>query len=57
MKDCRQRKHVAAAHIPSITAVAGNALIVSGTIGREKIKEMLCDSGATICVIAEHLVP
>ena len=57
MKDCRRRKHVAAAHVPSLAAVAGDALVVSGTIGGEKINEMLCDSGATICVIAEHLVP
>ena len=57
MKDCRRRKHVAAAHVPSLAAIAGDALVVSGTIGGEKIDEMLCDSGATICVIAKHLVP
>ena len=28
-----------------------------GSVGGKQIEAMLCDSGATICVIAEHLIP
>ena len=57
MKDCRKRKHVAAAHVPSLAAIAGDALVVPGKIGDQQVEAMLCDSGATICVIADHLIP
>jgi len=57
MKDCRKRKNVAAARVPSLVSVAGDALVVPGKIGDRLVKAMLCDSGATICVVAEELLP
>ena len=49
MKDCRKRKHVAAAHVPSLASIAGDALVVPGSVGGKQIEAMLCDSGATMC--------
>jgi hypothetical protein len=57
MKDCRKRKNVAAARVPSLVSVVGDALVVPGKIGEQPVKAMLCDSGATICVVAEELLP
>lgn len=57
MKDCYRRKNVAAAHVPSLASVASDALVVAGKIGDMQVAAMLCDSGATISVVAEHLVP
>ena len=40
-----------------MASVAGDALVVPGKIAGQQVDEILCDSGATICVIAEHLIP
>jgi len=36
--------------------VAGDALVVPGSIGGAQVEAMLCDSGATICVVSEQLL-
>jgi hypothetical protein len=48
MKDCRKRKHVAVAHVHSLASIAGDALVVLGSVGGKQVEAMLCDSGATI---------
>ena len=56
-KDCYKKRNVNVARVPSLAQVSGEALTVSGSIGEVEVPQMLCDSGATISVISEDLVP
>ena len=56
-KDCYKKRNVNVARVPSLAQVSGEALTVSGSIGEVEVPQMLRDSGATISVISEDLVP
>ena len=56
-RNCPKRKQVNVAHVPSLCKVKDSALTIPGRIGHTQVPDMLCDSGATISVIASHLVP
>ena len=53
--DCRTRVSVAV--VPCLAEPAADALVVEGLIDGQKVSDMLCDSGANISMIAEHLMP
>ena len=53
--DCRSRVSVAV--VPCLTEPAADALVVEGLIDGQKVSGMLCDSGANISMISEHLIP
>ena len=52
-RDCPKFKQVNVAHVPSLSKVPNNPITVPGQVGEMEITEMLCDSGATISVVAE----
>ena len=54
---CPKKTQVHVAQVPSLYEGKDKALTVPGKIGHTTIPDMLCDSGATISVIAQHLVP
>ena len=56
-KDCSRLKQVMTVHVPSLAEVPNDPITVSGSVGEVKVRKMLCDSGATISVIADNLVP
>ena len=56
-RNCPKRKQVNVAQVPSLCKVKDRALTIPGKIGHTQVPDMLCDSGATISVIANHLVP
>ena len=53
--DCRSRVSVAV--VPCLTEPAADALVVEGLIDGWRVSDMLCDSGANISMISEHLMP
>ncbi len=56
-RDCNRRKHVNVANVPTLAEIPDEALTVSGSIDKVPVPYMLCDSGATISVIADALIP
>ena len=56
-RDCPRFKQVNVAHVPSLAEMPNDPITVPGRVGSMEIKEMLCDSGATISVVSDSLVP
>ena len=56
-RDCPKFKQVNIAHVPSLAEMPNDPITVPGMVGSMEIREMLCDSRATISVVSDSLVP
>ena len=56
-RDCPKFKQVNVANVPSLAEMPNDPITMPGMVGSMEIREMLCDSGATISVVSDSLVP